>query len=131
MARINQGIFKKLSRDFRNLETEYKNAISQYFGNGEWNCNCDFFSDFAYSADAIYMDANNFESEIQGMLDSTKFEDADKRAKYEKMQQSSQEIRYKIKSKFDEVLSMIEMSGGYISDAEQRTLNELSIYKYE
>lgn len=131
MARINQGIFTKLSRDFRNLETEYKNAISQYFGNGEWNCNCDFFSDFAYSADAIYMDANNFESEIQGMLDSTKFEDADKRAKYEKMQQSSQEIRYKIKSKFDEVLSMIKMSGGYISDAEQRTLNELSIYKYE
>lgn len=77
------------------------------------------------------MDANNFESEIQGMLDSTKFEDADKRAKYENMQQSSQEIRYDIKSKFDEVLSMIKMSGGYISDVEQRTLNKLSIYNYE
>lgn len=128
MARTNQGIFTKLSQDFRNLETEYNNAISQYFGNGEWNCNCDFFSDFAYSADAIYMDANNFESKIQAMLDSTKFEDTDKREKYENMQQLSQEIRYDIKSKFDEVLSMIKMSGGYISDVEQRTLNKLSIY---
>lgn len=129
MPRTNQGAFKKILHDFTGLESEYSHANIQYFGTGQWNCNYDFFSDFAYTADAIYIHANSVENAIEGMLNSTKFEEKDIKEKYEEMKLRSQQIRYDIQSKFDEVLSMIKLSGGYISDVEQRTLDKLSIYK--
>lgn len=42
MSRTNQGIFLLLMKEFESLDSEYRNAITLYFGNGRWNC--DFFS---------------------------------------------------------------------------------------
>lgn len=127
MSRTDQGVFKKLSIDFASLETEYNQAIKCYFGNGEWDYNYDFFTDFAYTADSIYLDANNLVSDINGMLNATKFKLADNEKKYRNMLLLAQEIGYEIKNRFDSVFDMIRKSSGYISDVEQSTLDKLSI----
>ncbi len=78
MPRTNKVVFNKISKDFKDLQMAYNHAINQYFGSGDWNCNYDFFSDFACTADLIYGQANRLSSEIGGMLNATKFESAEK-----------------------------------------------------
>lgn len=128
MARTNQGIFDKITKDNKSLNKDYQQAIEMYFPSGEWDNNYDFFSDFAYTADSIYNAAIELKGVIDGMLKSTKFEEEDNEQKYQTMKESVQDIEYEIKSKFNSVLDMIKRSG-YISDVEQRTLDKLNIYR--
>lgn len=127
MARTNQRIFQQLLNGYEDLKKEYRQAIEQYFGNGEWNCNCDFFSDFAYTADSIYVQAGELASDINGMLQATKFEIEKKQEKYQNMLLSVEQIKDEIKEKFDNILEMLNISGGW-SEIEQETLENLSIY---
>lgn len=128
MPRTNQGVFNKLSNEFKSLQIEYNQAIMQYFSSGEWNSNYDFFSDFTYTADSIYIKANSLSNDIGGMLNATKFESADKKNKYQDMLLSAQKMAEEIKNKFDDTLNLIKLSGGGLSDSEQRTVDKLNIY---
>ena len=128
MARTNQGVFKKLKNEYKVLENEYEQVMGYYFNDGNWTGNGDFFSDFAYSAERVYCDAINLAHEISGMMNATKFEEKDKKEKYEKMLYNSQEIARDIKNVFERTLELIKMSG-FITDAEQRTLDKLMIYR--
>lgn len=127
MARTNQRIFQQLLNGYEDLKEEYEQAIEQYFGEGEWNCNCDFFSDFAYTADSIYVHAGELASDINGMLQATKFEIEEKQEKYQNMLLSVGQIKVEIKEKFESVLELFNMAGGW-SEIEQETLENLSIY---
>ena len=127
MARINQGIFKKLINEYKSIEKEYKQVMGEYFSDGHWNCNGDFFSDFAYSADNIYREANDLAYEIKGMMNTAKFEEKGNEEKYEQMLSASQEIAENIKKAFDDTLKLIIISGG-LTAMEQGTLNILAIY---
>ena len=128
MPRTNQGVFKKIKNNFKSLDMEYNDAIKQYFRNGDWNNNYDFISDFAYTADSIYTNANNLSYEIGGMLNATKFESEDKKEKYQYLFFSAQQMADDIKNKFDVVHDIINKYGGGFSNKEQITLEGLSIY---
>lgn len=128
MARTNQGVFKKLQNEYKVLENEYEQVMKEYFSDGDWNGTGDFFSDFAYSADRVYRDATNLAYEIKGMMNATKFEEEDNTKKYKQMLSDSQEKARDIKREFERILKLFKMSGG-ISDMEQRTLDNLMIYR--
>lgn len=127
MARTNQGFFHKLITRYETLQMEYEEAIEQYFIGGEWDCNYDFFSDFAYTADLIYTQAGELESDIKGMLQATKFESEKKEEKYQDMLLAVEKIKDEVKEKFDNILEMFNISGGW-SEIEQETLENMSIY---
>ena len=129
MARTNQGIFKELKNKYKALVNEYEQVMNKYFSDGNWNGYGDFFADFSYSAEYVYCEANDLAYEIRGMMKATKFEDKDKKEKYEKMLSASQEIARDIKNVFDRTLELIKISGGGFTDAEQRTLDGLKIYR--
>ena len=129
MARTNQGIFKELRNKYKVLENEYEQVMKEYFSDGNWNGNSDFFSDFAYSADRIYCEANDLAHEISSMVNATKFEKEDNKEKYKQMISASQEIARDMKKIFDGLLELIKISGGGITDMEQSTLNCLEIYR--
>lgn len=129
MARTNQGIFKELKNKYKALENEYEKVMEDYFSGGNWNGYGDFIADFSYSADNVYYKANDLAFEIRGMLKATKFEDKDKKEKYEEMLSESLEIARGIKNVFDRTLELIKMSGDGFTDAEQRTLDALRIYR--
>lgn len=127
MARTNQGIFQKLINKFESLQMEYEQAIEQYFEDGDYDSNCDFFSDFAHTADSVYIQADELMSDIKGMLQATKFEDKENQEKYQEILLSVEQIKNEVKEKFDNILEMINISGG-CSEIERETLDNLCIY---
>lgn len=129
MARTNQAIFKKLINSFNDLQNQYETSIRDYFNCGEWNSDIDgFFTGFAYAADSIYTDANELIGNINGMLNSTKFEEDETKERYQTMLLQCQNIRNDIKFKFDHTLNLFEISGNYLTDIEKRTVGKLNIY---
>lgn len=86
-----------------------------------------FFSDFAYSADDIYSTATDLIYTLKGMLDATKFESKETKEKYEKMLHRAKKIKKDIKGIFKSTFKLIK-SDDSITDAEQRTLDNLKIY---
>ncbi|MDE5764634.1 MAG: hypothetical protein K2I00_06670 [Ruminococcus sp.] len=129
MPHTNQGVFQKLINDYSNLESQYYDCKNKYFYNDEWTGGCDeFFTGFAYEADYIYQKANKLIGDINGMLISTTLEIPSKTERYSNMVNACQEIIRDLKYRFNNTLSLIEMSGGYLTDVEKRTVEKLSIY---
>lgn len=127
MARVNQGVFKKINDSFEELEADYKDILNQYFPDGLWNCNYDFFSDFSYVANSLYCRTIELQMEIDSLIRILKFELAKTAIDYQGIRCECEKIQSDIKRKFDETLDQICFSGG-ISDAERETLEQLQIY---
>lgn len=127
MARINQGIFKQIRDELKSLKTAYKQTRKDYFPDGEWNCNYDFFSDFSYEADLIYSDAISLANKIGGMLNATKFEINKNEDDFREMLSRAQDIAAGIKELFDDTLQLIAQSGG-LTEIERETLETFQIY---
>ena len=125
MPRTNQGVFNKIKTDYNGLVADYVCYQEQNFKDGEYNCNRDFFSDFAYDADGVFRKCNNTINSLQGLLQTTKFEMADKENEYRNMLASAESMRSEIASEFSSLLSNFN---GDISDVEQRTLDKLDVY---
>lgn len=127
MARVNQGIFKKIKDSFSELKADYKDILNRYFPDDLWNCNYDFFSDFSYTANSLYCQTAELQQEIDSMTRMLKFELIDTEIDYQDIRHECEKMQSDIKQRFDEVLEQIQYSGG-ISDAEQETLEQLQIY---
>lgn len=128
MARTNQGIFKKIRNEYDELYNCYTSISNRYFPNGIWNCNYDFVTDFAFSADYIYRDAKALSTKIDTMLTCTKFEMERNTHEFMEMSKKCKEIEQDIKYKFDDILGQI-LYGGYLSESEEETLNSMTIYR--
>lgn len=128
MARVNQGVFKTIKNSFKELESAYSEMLNRYFTNGYWNCKYDFFTDFCYSANSFYYEAETLQADISSLEKVLKFELEKTLADYKNIQCECKNMQSDIKQKFNEVLEQI-CSGGGISDAEQETLEQLRIYQ--
>lgn len=129
MARINQGVFKQLRSKHEKLQTEFDRVLETYFIDDEWNPNYDFFSEFGYDANSFCCEAISLENKIQGMLNTTKFEDDTKEEEYQFILEKTNFLKRNMKGKFDEVLELIKQSSGYLSDTELRTIDKYKCLK--
>lgn len=127
MPRTNQGIFKKIRNEFKSLKAAYEQVIKKYFPDEEWNCDYDFLTDFAYGADELYTNANSLANTISGMLNATKFEEAEKEKDFKEMLSDTQDIAFDLKRRFDDTLHLFFQNGG-LSEIERETLEKFQIY---
>lgn len=124
MARTNQGVFKKILDENRRLDKEYKNVIVKYQADSS---SIDFFSELAYISDYLYNDLGKLASDVHGMLLSTKMENSDTEKTYRTIESSALERQNEIKQMFRHRLEEIKIGGGFLTEAEQETIDKLSI----
>ncbi len=124
MARTKQKVFKELKDESTRLDKEFINIIQDYNIPPE---DKDFFSDLAYSSNELYIDLTQLINNIHGMLNSTAFEMKEKEIEYQEMESRANEQRDKIQSLFQQRVKNIRNSGGYLTPAEEETLNKLTI----
>lgn len=138
MPRTNQGIFYEIRERVKNLENLFEDTIKTYFkypnlnelyANTEncWDPGHDFFSDFAYVANDIYIEANDLEKLIECSLKTIKFELPSKKADYENMLSKTSNFKKYILNLFSSVLELYSNTCS-ISDVDQETLNKFFIY---
>ena len=127
MARINQGCFTNLTDSYENLRKEYQDVTDIYFTDGGWNCMHDFFTEFSYSANDVYVNSRDLKKQIDNLLMVSKFEIKNKCEKYKEFSHNCELIKTHIKDLFDNTLSAIRYSSG-IGEKEQETLEKFDIY---
>lgn len=124
MARTNQAIFKKIIKEFTNLQELYNDTINDYFNSDErFGESGNLYSSFLPSADTIYNYANTLIENIQGMLNATKFE---KTASDEKYQEMLNQCRFIKNDIVNRLKTAVECSG-YPTEIEYETLKKYSI----
>ena len=128
MARINQGVFNRIIKDVEVIINEYETIRERYFPNGEWDCNMDFYTDFAYEANGIYINALNILKRIEAIMPEIKFEDEKKRQRYSNYIVDMNKIERNIVEQFGFVLELYNQSGRF-GDMEQVTLEGMEIYR--
>lgn len=127
MSRTNQGIFTIIKNDFNELESEYNNFSITFFNKYGYSYNGDFFSDFAYSAEAVYIKSRNVKSQLFELLRTTKFEMDTKREEYQWLLEKAAFFERDVVLKFNNAYNTIAQNG--LTDVEQRTLDKMSIYR--
>ena len=124
MARTNQAIFKKIIKEFTNLQELYNDTINDYFNSDEWiGESGNLYSSFLPSADTIYNYANTLIENIQGMLNATKFE---KTASDEKYQEMLNQCRFIKNDIVNRLKTAVECSG-YPTETESETLKKYNV----
>lgn len=124
MPRTKQGIFKKILNESRRLEEDYQKVVAEY---GKDPSYIDFFSDLVYSSDSLFKELGRLESDVRCLLESTAMEIKENVKKYQEIQKTAKNQRKHIQRLFRQRVEDIRQSGGYLTDAEQITLDKLSI----
>lgn len=124
MPRTKQGIFKKILNESRRLEEDYQKVVAEY---GKDPSYIDFFSDLVYSSDSLFKELGRLESDVCCLLESTAMEIKENVKKYQEIQKTAKNQRKHIQRLFRQRVEDIRQSGGYLTDAEQITLDKLSI----
>jgi len=122
MARTNQGIFKEILEKNTNYNVEYDSLLQRY-GAGD---DLSFFEGLAQESEDFYRDIGSFCSELDGMLNATKFESNQTREKYEGIMNDAKNMQRDIEQKFNEAIRVLQESGP-LSDSEMATIEGYTI----
>ena len=124
MARTDQGVFKRLRNQYKEMKADYEEHVASYGDPPEDN---GFFDGLAQTSSTLFDEVKVLEGEISGMLSSTKFEDDVRRKEYEDMKSNLHNIAEDLQQKFKERRDLIAMGRDGLSGIEKRTIEMMKI----
>lgn len=124
MPKTKQGVFKGIPKEHRRLRKAYKNIIDEY---NEDPSSIDFFSELAYSSDALRNELRQLASDVHGIIKSTAMEMEETKDTYTDIEKIAISHIDEVTKLYRQRVEDIRQSGEYLSDAEQVTLDKLLI----
>lgn len=130
MPRTNQGVFKELKNDYRELNTSISRLNDEYFDD-EGNIEGDmiFYQDYFGDANSAYESALELENSLSSLLHDTKFEMESKEKEYKDMLDDVSVMKNSLKQKFTEQLNKYTAGIDGLDQFETDMLNGLQIYR--
>ena len=127
MARVNQGYYKKLKKEYDEVIASAELLEDETYDENEclqgdyvtcWDNMCE--------SNEIYQQCCKVSNKLNDMLSSQKFEDEKKKEKYQKWQRNIEEKKSRCEEIYNEIRSAL---GEDLSDAERRTINDFELEK--